>query len=110
MQQLNLKQWEFDKTRTKKACPDMFNFYVVLAGHDKVIDAGWATTCRRKFKAPSLQRSVQKLKDLPKTWVLTGKQFEDSRRKKRTKTILSTIQKNPVKHKDPKSIDGTWPS
>ena len=30
----------------------MFNFYLVLAGHDKVNDAGRATTYRRKFKAP----------------------------------------------------------
>ena len=28
----------------------MFNFYVVLAGHDKVSDSGRATTCRRKIK------------------------------------------------------------
>ena len=33
----------------------MFKFYVVLAGHDKVSDAGRATTCRLKLKAPSLQ-------------------------------------------------------
>ena len=33
----------------------MSKFYVVLAGHDKVSDAGRATTCRCKFKAPSLQ-------------------------------------------------------
>ena len=32
----------------------MFNFYVVLADHDKVTDAGWATTCGHNFKAPSL--------------------------------------------------------
>ena len=43
------------KTRAKKSSPDMFNFYVVLAGHAKVSDADRATTCRRKFKAPSLQ-------------------------------------------------------
>ena len=105
MQQLKLKQLELGKTRTEKAYPNMFNFHVVLAGHDKVIDAGRATTCKRKFNAPSLQKSVQKQKDLPKTWVLTGKQFEDFRRKKRTETLFSTFQKNPVKHKDPKSIN-----
>ena len=33
----------------------MFNFYVVLAGHDMVSTAGRATTCRRKVKAPWLQ-------------------------------------------------------
>ena len=77
-----LKQLRLCKTKTKKSSPDMFNFYVVLAGNDKVTDAGRATTCRRKFKAPCLQTKLQKLKDLSKTWVLTGKRFEDFGRKK----------------------------
>ena len=34
MQQLNLKLFELGKTRTRNAIPDMFNFYVVLAGRD----------------------------------------------------------------------------
>ena len=67
-------------TRTKKSSPDVFNFYAVLAGHDVVTDASRTTTCRRKFKAPCLQRKVYKMKDLSKTWVSTGKQFEDSGR------------------------------
>ena len=54
MQQLKLELLELGKTRTKKASLDMFNFYVVLAGHDKVTDAGRAATCRCKFKVPSL--------------------------------------------------------
>ena len=54
------------KTRTKKLRPDMFNFYVVLAGPDKVSDAGRATTFRRKFKAPSLQTKSTKKERLPK--------------------------------------------
>ena len=29
---------------------------------------------------------------------------------KRTETLFSTFQKNPVEHKDPKSINWTWPS
>ena len=58
----------------------MFNFYVVSAGHDMVTDAGRATMCRRNFKAPSVQK-VQKMKDLPTTWILTGKQFENFRPK-----------------------------
>ena len=63
-----LKLLELCKTRAKKSSPDTFNFYVVLAGHNKVSDEGRATTCRRKFKAPSLQTKVQKTKDIPKTW------------------------------------------
>ena len=38
----------------------MFNFYVDLDSHDVVTDAGRATTCRRNFKAPSLQTKVPK--------------------------------------------------
>ena len=86
----------------------MFNFYVVLAGHDKVNDAARATTCKRKFKAPSLQKKLQKRKDLPKTWVLTGKHFEEFRRKK--ETLFSSFQKNPVEHKDPEGVNWTRPS
>ena len=61
----------------------MFNFDLILAGHDMVSDASRATTCRRKFKAPSLRKNEQKMKDLPKTWILRGKQFEVFRRKKK---------------------------
>ena len=49
------KLLELCKTRTKKSSPDMFNFYVDLAGYGKVSDAGKDTACRPKFKAPSLQ-------------------------------------------------------
>ena len=45
------------------------------------------------------------MKDIPKTWVSTGKQFEDFRLIKRTGTLISTFQKNPVEHKDPGSVD-----
>ena len=78
---IQIKLLELCKTRTKKSCPDLFNFYVVLAGHDMVLDAARATTCRRKFKAPWLQTKVQKMKDLPKI-NFTEKQFEDFRLKK----------------------------
>ena len=43
------------KTRTKKSSPDLFNFLLISAGHDMANDAGRAFTCRRSFKAPSLQ-------------------------------------------------------
>ena len=50
----------FCKTRAKKSSPDVFIFYVVLSGHEMVSDASGATTCRRKFKAPSLQNESTK--------------------------------------------------
>ena len=51
----------------------MFNFYVVLAGHDKVSDAGRATTCRRKLKAPSLQTKSTKNEGPPENMGFKGK-------------------------------------
>ena len=38
------------------------------------------------------KQKVQKMKDISKTWVLTGKQFEDFRRKK-VETKLPTFEK-----------------
>ena len=67
----------------------MIDFYVVLAGHNKVSDAGRDTTCMRKFKAPSIQK-VQKMRDLPKM-SFTEKPFERFRRKK-SKTFLAQIK------------------
>ena len=63
---IRFKLLEFCKTGTKKSSPDLFNFYVDLAGNDMVNDAGQTTTCRRKFKTPWLQTKVQKMKDHPK--------------------------------------------
>ena len=54
-----MKQSELCKTRSKKPSPGPFNFYVVLAGHGMVTDAGRATTCRRKLKAPSLKTNTK---------------------------------------------------
>ena len=72
----------------------MFKFYVNLADHDMVTDAGRTTMCRRKFRAHHSKQKVQKMKDLPRTWVLTVKQFEDFRRKKEQKQN-SGPYKNP---------------
>ena len=58
-----------------------------------------------KSKPHHYKQKVQKMKGLPKTWVLRGKQFEDFRRKKRTETLFSTFQKNPVGHQDPKAVN-----
>ena len=47
----------------------MFNFYVDLAGYDMANDTDRSTTCRSRSRAPALQRKMQKMKVLPKTWV-----------------------------------------
>ena len=48
------------------------------------------------------KQNVQKMKDLPKTWVLRGKQFEDFRRKKEQKHYSRPFKK-PVEHTAPKN-------
>ena len=46
----------------------MFIFDASMAGHDMVINAGRATTCRCNFKALKNQQKAQK-KSLPETWL-----------------------------------------
>ena len=84
--------WNFCKTRTEKSSTNMFNFHVVLTGHDKLADNGRANKCRGNSKPHQYQQKVQKKKFLQKTWVLTVKQFEDFSRKE-FKTSFSTFRK-----------------
>ena len=39
------------------------------------------------------KEEVEKMKDIPKTWVLTGKQFEDFRRKKEQEHYSPSFKK-----------------
>ena len=87
----------------------MFNFYVNLAGHDWVSDAGTTTTCMRKIKTHDYEQKVQKMKNLLKTRVLKGKQFEDFRQKKVQKHYSQPFKKTPVGHQGPKSINWIAP-
>ena len=50
----------------------MFNFYVVLAGHDMFTEAGRATTSRRKFKAPWFQTKSRKNEGLSENMGFNG--------------------------------------
>ena len=99
-----LKLLKLCKTRPKQSRPDMLNFYVVLADHNKVIYAGRATTCRCKFKALFFLNKFTKKEDLLKIRVITGKKFEDFR-KKRTGMKLWTFEKTSVRNRDPKFIN-----
>ena len=84
----------------------MFNFYVVLAGHDKVSDAGVATTCRREFKAPSLQIKSTKIEGPPENMGFNGKTSWRFQTEKRTKTKILDISKTPpMGQQDPKAIN-----
>ena len=73
MQRLKLKLLDFGETRTKKVSPDMCNIYVVLASHDKATDAGRAATCKRIFKAPSLQTKSTKIEGPSENMAFNGK-------------------------------------
>ena len=57
---------EICRTRTKKSSPNLFNFYVILAGHDKITDGGRATKCSWYFEAPWLETKVQIKEDFSK--------------------------------------------
>ena len=80
--------------RTKKSSRDMFKFYVVLVGHDKITNAGRAPVYRRNFKARSLQTKSTKNEGPPENMGFKGIQFEDFRRKKNRNNILH-LSKNP---------------
>ena len=84
---------ELCKTRAKKSSPDMFNFYVVLAGHDIVTDTDRATTCRCKFKAPSLQTKSRKNEGHSENMGFNGKTIWSFQAKKKNKNIILTFQK-----------------
>ena len=79
-----------------KSSPDLFNFYVVLAAHDMVTDDGRATTFRLIIKALCFQKKITKNEGLSENMGLTGKQFKDFRRKK--KTFLAQTKQLREKH------------
>ena len=94
---------ELCKTRFKKSTPDMFNFYVVLAGHDMVTDSDRVTIFSRKVKAPLLQTESTKNEGRSENMGFTENPFEDFRGKNFEKeTILSTFMKQPSGMQDPK--------
>ena len=97
---MKLKLLEIGKTRTKNASPDIFNFYVVVAGSDT---AGLPRVGENS--KPHVYKKVKKQKDLPTTRVLTGKKFEDFRRKKRTERLFSILQEKAEEHHNPKAIN-----
>ena len=72
----------------------MFKFYVVSAGADMVNDADSSTTCRSRFKVPPLQRKLQKMKVLPKTWVWMINRLNNSDQNFKTCTFGIREQNN----------------
>ena len=64
----------------------MLNFYVVSAGPDMVNDTDRSTTWRGRSSAPPLQRKIQKLKVLSRTWVSPNNRLTISDQKLKTFT------------------------
>ena len=59
----------------------MFILCVVLAGHDAFTDTGRTSTCKCKFKAPSLQTKSTKNEGHSENKGFNGEKIEDFRRK-----------------------------
>ena len=85
---------ELCNTRTKKSSPDMFYFYVILAGYDMITEAGRATTWTRKFKAPLLRIKSTKNEGPLENMGFKGKTVWRFQRKKEQKQT-SRHFKNP---------------
>ena len=94
------------KTRTKKSCPHLFNFYVISAGHDMAIDTGRATTCRRNFKAPWLQTERTKNEGPSEKLSFNGEQFEIFKLK--NQKVQSSYGEQNKEPQDPRGKNWTW--
>ena len=78
--------------------PDILKFFAVLAGHDKVSDAGSVTSCRRKFKDALLQTESTKNEGPSENRGLIRKtvwRFQ----KKKNKNNIHDLWKSQVEHK-----------
>ena len=111
-----IKLLEICKTITKKSSPDLFNFYVISAGHDMANDAGRATTCRRIFKAPWLQterikneKPTEKMSFNGETgWRLQTKKFKIPLLPWRTKQKNHKTPKAKTKHEPGSHEESKW--
>ena len=82
----------------------MLHFYVFVANRDKVSDAGRANTCRANSKSHHYEQQYNKRRTSRKHGFLEENSLKISGDKK-TETIFSTIQKNPVENKDPERVN-----
>ena len=97
------KLLELCKTRAKKLSPDMFNFYVVLAGPDTA-----GIPHKGKNSKPHPYKKSTKIEGPSENMGFNGKtvwRFQT----KRTKTLIPNFQKTPVGHQDPTAINWISP-
>ena len=105
------KLLELRKTRTKKSTPDMFNFYVVSAGHDTVTAVSRASIFRINFNYPSLQIKSTKKEGSSENMGFNGKTvWRFQTEKKNRNNNLDLSEKTQRKTKSPASINRSWPS
>ena len=91
---------ELCKTRTKRTIADMFNFFVILAGHEMVTGAGRTTACRVKVKGKSLPTKCTKTEGHFENMSFSKKQFEDFNEK----NFFNLEQTNPWNTRPLKTI------
>ena len=85
----------------------MLNFYVILAGHDKITDAGRTTNCKQKPKAAWLPtKFTKKCRTFRKQRFQRENSLKISDEERDTK--YSTLQKHPVEHPDRKYDSVFW--
>ena len=85
----------------------MFNFYVVLANHDKLNDAGRPTT---QIESPIIINKKNKKRRIYRKHRFSGEINLKISDEKKTETLFSTFQKNPMEQKDPERVNWTKPS
>ena len=85
--EISSKPLELCKTKIKKSSPDMLKCYVVSTGRDMINDTDRSTTCQSKIRAPPLQRKIQEMRVLPKTWVSPNNRLNTSDQKLKTFTF-----------------------
>ena len=85
----------------------MLNFYVVSAGRDMVNDTDRPITFRSKSRAPPLQRKIQKMKVLSKTWVSLNNRLNYWDQKVKTFTF-GIREQNKGTTKLQRQPEGSW--
>ena len=86
---------EICKTGANKSSPGLFNFCVLLAGHELITDVNKATNCLFEFKNPLIYSNCTKNERHSENMVLNGKKFLETSDGKKTETVLSTFRRTP---------------
>ena len=80
----------------------MFNFYVVLAGHDMMSDASRATKCMLIKQNPLITNKSTKNEGPLESMGFNGKTVWRLQTKKKSRRKIASYQKHPEEHTAPK--------